>query len=489
MKVQNAAAKAKVDTKAFCDQGAETFKVGSELALKAEISNDFFVRTTDEQHEDGVRYAWSTLNERAYIYTSKHEGWYSVSDETFYPSSAVHLVIEPTSGRKMMASIETGKEVEWSSEVNYKFRLSELGPKLLEFYESNPQFVIPHYRMRDIVNQVRNGLEDLSISRPTSRLQWGIPVPEDDSQTMYVWLDALLNYATKAGYPWPPAAQNNNTMWPADCHVIGKDIIRFHAIYWPAFLIALEMPLPKTILTHAHWTIGHEKMAKSTGNVVNPFFAMDRFDPDTIRFYLAHDGGISNDANYDNSYISQRYEIELRNNLGGLASRILRTKSWSARKSIEMNAAGELEPWLGTYAKQRDFLGDTLRRVTEHMEKMDASAAVKEALGLVHETNAFLQQAQPWTDDPERLSTIEDAPHRVQRTVFLCAETLRFAAIMLQPFLPNYMATLFEMLGVASDKRTIAHAIVGADADYGQSTIRLGRGEDGALFPSLLVRD
>ena len=173
------------------------------------------------------------LEQDGWIYESKHEGWYSVSDETFYPEGQVQLIVDPPTGRKIMVSVETGKEVEWSSERNYRFRLSEFKDKLLEFYAKNPDFIVPKTRMDDVIREVSAGLEDLSISRPVERLQWGIRVPSDSSQTIYVWLDALLNYATAVGYPFQPGSEGEGG-WPADLHVIGKDIIRFHCIYWPA---------------------------------------------------------------------------------------------------------------------------------------------------------------------------------------------------------------------------------------------------------------
>ena len=261
------------------------------------------------------------LRERGYIYTAKHEGWYSVSDETFYPQSAVQLIREPSSGRKIMTSMETGKEVEWTSEVNYHFRMSVFRDQLLQFFSENPEWITPPSRMAEVVKAVEDGLEDLSISRPAERLTWGVRVPDDSSQTIYVWLDALLNYITAAGYPWAPPSpegsgssqpqqqQKTGTMWPADVQVIGKDIVRFHAIYWPTILLALDLPLPRRLLTHAHWTLGRAKMSKSVGNVVNPFFAIDRFGVDVMRFYLAHDGGIQHDSDYSNFHIIERYVI------------------------------------------------------------------------------------------------------------------------------------------------------------------------------------
>ena len=189
--------------------------------------------------------------------------------------------------------------------------------------------------MKDVQNEIMNGLQDLSISRPLERLSWGIPVPDDATQTIYVWLDALINYLTKANYPFQIPGQENAAGWPADCHVIGKDIVRFHCIYWPAFLMALDLPLPKQIFTHAHWTLGTNKMSKSTGMVVNPFFAINRFGVDCMRYYLALEGGIRDDSSYDNSFIIARYKSGLQSGLGNLVSRVTRGKGWDVRRAVK----------------------------------------------------------------------------------------------------------------------------------------------------------
>jgi methionyl-tRNA synthetase len=198
--------------------------------------------------------------------------------------------------------------------------------------------------MKEVVQAVESGLEDLSISRPYDRLTWGIRVPEDETQTIYVWLDALVNYITKAGYPWAPGRESAGG-WPADCQVIGKDIVRFHCIYWPAFLMALGLPLPKHILTHAHWTLGGSKMSKSTGRVVDPFHALDRFGPDVMRFYMGHEGGIQNDSSYDNMQIIRLHNKFLNNQLGNLASRVTRNKKWSVRGAVERIGSLPMETW------------------------------------------------------------------------------------------------------------------------------------------------
>jgi methionyl-tRNA synthetase len=383
MKIQQAALRANTEPNEFCDRGAEIFK---DLTVQAGLSNDHFVRTTDSDHKDAVQYAWGRLKERGYIYASKHEGWYCVSDETFYPESAIEKRLDPFTGRTFMASQETGKEVEWTSEPNYHFRLSALRDQLLQFYEENPTFVVPQTRMNDVKKWVKDGLEDLSISRPVSRLNWGIPVPDDETQTIYVWLDALINYITKSGYPWAPGSERNMG-WPADVQVIGKDIVRFHCIYWPAFLLALDIPLPKQILTHAHWTLGHQKMAKSTGNVVSPFFAIERFGVDTMRYYLAHDGGISDDSDYGNQFIVERYKKGLQGGLGNLVSRLTRPKVWSVPKAVKLAATGELCEPNEDAVVQRKIIDELRDATSKSFASLDPGAALHQIMDLVYEVN------------------------------------------------------------------------------------------------------
>jgi methionyl-tRNA synthetase len=381
MKIQRAAIQANTPPKEFCDLTAETFKA---LAKRAGLSNDHFVRTTDEDHKEAVQYFWHMLKEREYIYESKHEGWYCVSDETYYPESAIEKRLDPLTGRTFMASQETGKEVEWTSEANYHFRLSAFKNRLLEFYKDNPGFVVPVSRMNDVVKWVSEGLEDLSISRPVERLTWGIRVPDDETQTIYVWLDALINYITKAGYPWAPG-QEHALGWPADVQVIGKDIVRFHCIYWPAFLLALDIDPPKQILTHAHWTLGHQKMAKSTGNVVNPFFAIDRFGVDAMRYYLAHDGGISDDSDYANHFIVERYKKGLQGGLGNLVSRITRPKIWKVHHAVQAAKDGKLGVMSSRTEEQINMLDELSKKVSANMEDLNAGAALHAIMDVVYE--------------------------------------------------------------------------------------------------------
>ncbi|KAH0379412.1 hypothetical protein KCU92_g8199, partial [Aureobasidium melanogenum] len=498
MKIQQASAKAGSDPKPFCDKGADIFK---NLAARAELSNDHFIRTTDPAHKEAVEYAWHLLNERGYIYQSKHEGWYSVSDETFYPESQVHLVLDPPTGRKVMASIETGKEVEWTSEINYHFRLSAFRDKLLAYYAENPEWITPQAKMKEIVSAVTAGLEDLSISRPSSRLTWGIRVPTDPTQTIYVWLDALINYATAAGYPWAPGSEHTGG-WPADVQIIGKDILRFHCIYWPAFLMALDLPLPKRFLTHAHWTLGKQKMAKSTGNVVNPFFALDRFGTDTMRYYMIHDGGIDNDADYDNIHIIERYKKGLQGGLGNLTARITRGKGWDVKRAIERFSGdyksaspfGQGHAREAAIAEFEQLLVEFPQAVDSRMEALRPNLALKGLMDNIYAANAFLQSQAPWDiaaglkkgELVDNVSSKEDAELQMDYIIFLSTEMLRLAGIMLQPVMPAKAKQLLDMLGVADDRRSFADAQLGADKDYGVSRIPQGKGQAGVLFAPLM---
>ena len=486
MKIQKAAELEGMDTKSFCDLNMQKFQ---HLAERADISYNHFIRTTDPVHKDAVEHFWNELNHNGYIYESKHEGWYSVSDETFFPQSQVHLILDPRTGRKHMASMETGREVEWTSETNYHFRLSNFRDRLLKHLDDNPDFIVPAPRQSLIRKELESGLQDLSISRPVSRLKWGIRVPGDDSQTIYVWLDALINYLTYTGYPFKPGREHK-TLWPPKCQVIGKDIIKFHCIYWPAFLMALDIPLPKQFLTHAFWTMNKEKMSKSVGNVVNPFYAIDRFGTDIMRYYMAYDGGIVDDADYENAYIIDRYKKGLQGGLGNLASRVVRGKKWSVRKSVQM--AENSPSFLGTKpvehrleARVRRQMDQTGPGAALFMEELNPRKALQGIMDLVFETNRYIQHAQPW--ELVKSESSKDQA-RVPVIIFTCSEAVRIAAILLQPFMPTKMKQCLDMLGVEEAKRTFEYATYNADFTYGEPLVDIGSaGSEGTLFPPLIA--
>ena len=472
MKIQGAAAKAGQDVRAFCDEMQQPFRM---LAKEAHIDWDHFIRTSDPDHRFAVQHFWLMLQQRGMIYLKKHEGWYSVSDETFYPEKSVQWALDPATGRKFMASKETGKEVEWTSEKNYHFRMSELRPRLLDFYRQNPSFIIPENRMRDVVQEVESELQDLSISRPRNRLSWGIPVPDDDTQTIYVWVDALINYLTKANYPFQIPGTEDAAGWPADCHVIGKDIVRFHCIYWPALLLALDLPLPKRVLTHAHWTLGKKKMSKSTGMVVNPFFAISRFGVDCMRWYLILDGGIKDDAAYDNSFIIDKYKKGLQGGLGNLVSRITCGKGWDVRKAVQEKRSSSTEDLDRQF---RSCLERLPPSIFEDMEKPNPGDALAKVMNVVYDTNVYLQHTSPWD-----LKNPKDQD-RLNEVIYLCAESIRICGILLQPFMPEKMSKLLDMLGVAENCRLYANTTFGSDEDYGLPNFSL-EGQNRVLFPGV----
>jgi len=406
MKVQRSAAIEEIAPKEFCDETSAKFE---KLAKKANIDYDRFIRTTDQDHVQAVEHFWFLLRERGLVYECKHEGWYCVSDECFYPESEIEKQQDPFTGEVFMASKETGNKVEWTEEMNYHFRMTALKDKLLEFYERHPKWVVPATRMNHVVDWVKNNLEDLSISRPVGRLTWGIRVPDDSSQTIYVWVDALINYITKAGFPaWTPGREFEGG-WPADVHVIGKDILRFHCVYWPALLLALDLPLPKQILSHSHWTMDRKKMSKSIGNVVNPTFAMDRWGVDTMRFYMIHDGGIANDSDYSNFMISERYKKLLKSGLGNLTSRVARPKSWSVREAIQagsVSGPSGIEPTGNesmdrAFAIQLSVITEVGRVVADHMRKLNPSTALQQIMKTVSEVGGTLSLRYKTIADPD----------------------------------------------------------------------------------------
>jgi methionyl-tRNA synthetase len=357
MKIQQAASLADMEPKLFCDENAEKFE---ELAQLSRVDYDRFIRTTDRDHVQAVEHFWFMLQERGLIYETKHEGWYSVSDECFYPESQLVKHQDPFTGVVYMASAETKNKVEWVEEKNYVFRMTALKDRLLDFYEKNPGWIEPAYRMNEVVDWVKNHLEDLSISRPVQRLSWGIRVPGDPSQTIYVWVDALINYLTAAGFPGRAPEESHKGGWPADLHIVGKDILRFHCVYWPALLMAVDLPLPKKVLVHSHWTLNKRKMSKSVGNVVNPLYAINRWGIDTMRFYLLSEGGIADDADYSNSTLVVKYKKYLQWGLGNLLGRLTRPKVWNVRTIVENR--------FNTEAASRPEISQQLRRATAEFE-------------------------------------------------------------------------------------------------------------------------
>ncbi|MGI9498794.1 MAG: methionine--tRNA ligase, partial [Geminicoccaceae bacterium] len=305
-KVEKAAEGRGIAPQAFTDELSERFR---ELAGHMGVSNDDFIRTTEERHKRGVQALWRKLVDAGDIYLGGYAGWYAVRDEAFYTES------ELVDGKA-----PTGAPVEWVEEPSYFFRLSAWEEKLLSFYEENPDFIAPQSRRNEVISFVKGGLQDLSISRTS--FSWGIPVPDDPDHVVYVWLDALTNYMTALGYPDEDAA-NYKKFWPADVHVIGKDILRFHAIFWPAFLLAADLQPPKRVFAHGWWTIEGEKMSKSLNNALDPYELIETYGLDQLRYFLLREVPFGNDGDFSRTAMVNRINSDLANDYGNLCQRVL----------------------------------------------------------------------------------------------------------------------------------------------------------------------
>ncbi|ORY96367.1 tRNA synthetases class I (M)-domain-containing protein [Syncephalastrum racemosum] len=451
----------------FCDKVSDSFK---RLCDTADISYTTFMRTTEPRHAKAVSELWKTLEKKGYLYKGKHEGWYAVSDEAFYTDSQVTKVKDESTGRQLTIANESGQVVEWTVEENYKFKLSAFQDRLLQWIDDNPKAIVPENRRNEVVSWIKQGLGDLSVSRLRSRLDWGIQVPGDADHTIYVWLDALTNYMTAAGYPWRSKEDMDKSYWPANVHIVGKDIIRFHAIYWPAFLMAAGLPLPKQILAHAHWTMGKMKMSKSRGNVADPFELMDTYGPDAVRYYLVRDGGLADDADYSEEMIMRRYRKELAGQLGNLVMR-------STSSTLNPAAVAPGKP-AGTINPADQSLHEKLVQLPsifeDAFENREFNRALTSITDMLAEANKHFSDNAPW----ELVSKGESEQQRLDTVLYYAIESCRIAGTLLQPVMPNKMNALLNRLGAPADKRTLEHTRL-------WETARPLGEDSAALFPKI----
>jgi methionyl-tRNA synthetase len=433
-KVEKSAKNAGIPPQAFVDEVSEHFR---EMAQVLNISNDDFIRTTEPRHTKAAQAIWQRLEAAGDIYLGSYAGWYSVRDEAFYQES------ELVNGKA-----PTGADVEWVEEPSYFFRLSKYEQPLLDFYAQNQDFILPESRRNEITSFVKGGLKDLSISRTT--FTWGIPVPGADKHIMYVWLDALTNYMTATGYP-DETCESYRQFWPANLHMVGKDIIRFHTVYWPAFLMSAKLPLPKRVFAHGWWTIEGEKMSKSLGNVVSPGHLVEKYGLDPTRYFLLREVPFGSDGNFSRQSMGERINADLANNIGNLAQRSL--------SMIAKNCEAKV-PDAGSFAERpqdRALLDkvqitrpDSLADAHEKMERCKFGEVIADIIAMSSAANEYIDREAPWTQRKEN-------PDAMRRTLYTLAESIRCIALMLQPFVPDSAGKLLDQLAVPADQRRFIH--------------------------------
>ncbi len=427
-KVEKAAENKGLNPQSFTDEVSETFKSLSNLL---NLSNNDFIRTTEERHKKGVLALWNKLLEKGYIYLGNYAGWYSVRDETFY------LEKDLIDGKA-----PTGAPVEWVEEPSYFFALSKFQDKLLEFYEKNPGFIYPESRFNEVINFVKSGLTDLSVSR--NSFKWGVQIPQNPDHVIYVWLDALTNYISALGYP--ETKDNFAKFWPADVHIVGKDILRFHAIYWPAFLMAADIELPKKIVAHGWWTINGEKMSKSLGNVVSPKELVEQFGLDQTRYFLMREVTFGADGNFSKEQMQIRLNSELANNIGNLAQRTLAFIQKNADAQVPQVNINELY-------SQEELLFSLENKVAEYMSSMVSykfSHALDVVIDISTKINVYINEKEPWA----LRKTDTEAMNKV---LYVILENIRYISILLIPFMPEAMDKMLDQISVSLEERSFAN--------------------------------
>jgi methionyl-tRNA synthetase len=433
-KVEKSAKLAGIPPQAFVDEVSEHFRV---MASELGLTNDDFIRTTEPRHIRAAQAIWKALEEAGDIYLGSYSGWYSVRDEAFYQESEL-----------VEGKAPTGADVEWVEEPSYFFRLSKYQQPLLDFYKANPQFILPESRRNEILRFVEGGLKDLSVSRTT--FGWGVKVPGDEKHIMYVWLDALTNYLTAAGYPDENSAQYH-TFWPASLHMVGKDIVRFHAVYWPAFLMSAKLPLPKRVFAHGWWTIEGEKMSKSLGNVVAPSHLVEKYGLDQTRYFLLREVPFGSDGNFSRQGMIDRINSDLANNIGNLAQRTL--------SMIAKNADAKVPDPVPAGPRPQDKALLELVQVTkptslddarEQMQTCRFHEVLQAIISMASAANEYVDREAPWTQRKEN-------PIAMQATLYTLAEVLRCIGIMLQPFMPASADALLNQLAVPTHARSFTH--------------------------------
>jgi methionyl-tRNA synthetase len=420
------------------------------------ISNDDFIRTTEPRHQRGVRKIMDRIAAAGDIYKGEYEGWYSPGEEAFVPDSQVSDGIDTA----------TGYAVERLAEPSYFFRLSAFQDRLLQWYRSNPDCILPRTRYNEVVSFVESGLRDLSISRAS--LSWGVPFPGDEEHVVYVWLDALTNYISALGFG-SDDEELYRDYWPADVHLVGKDILRFHCVYWPAFLMSADLPLPRTVFGHGWWMRDEAKMSKSIGNVVRPDYLMDRFGPDSLRYFLVREMAFGQDSSFSDEAFLERFNADLANALGNTASRTV--------SMVGRYLDGRV-PRPSSEGPVPDAAAKAVVAYHRKMEAMEPHRALESVWQLLATINGFIQERQPWA----LAKAGGSARAELESTLYAALEGLRITSLLIEPAMPTIAETLRAQLGATGVAADLTEA-----TDWGLLTADAALGDSKPLFPRVDV--
>tara|TARA_Y100000389_G_scaffold65198_1_gene61277 strand:- start:1940 stop:3481 length:1542 start_codon:yes stop_codon:yes gene_type:complete len=431
LKIQRAAEKRDLDTLKFCDEISKTFR---DLSKILNLSNTDFIRTTEERHKKSVQNLWNILLKNDDIYLSKYSGWYSVSDEAFYAEDEIEEINE-----KKIA-ISSKSPVEWVDEESYFFKLSKWEKPLLDYYKKNPDFLSPKSRRNEVISFVNSGLKDLSISRKS--FSWGIPVPNNKEHVIYVWLDALTNYISALNYP-NIDDHKFKAFWPASIHLIGKDILRFHAIYWPAFLLSAKLPLPKKIFGHGWILSGDEKMSKSKGNILDPIKIIDQYGLDPLRYYLIKEVSFGNDGNISQERLEDCINSDLANNFGNLCQRV----TAFALKNCNGKIPSKID-FKDDDLKILDNFKDNLNLIRNKIDNQDINFYIDFIVNSLFDANKYFNDQEPWKkkEDTLRLNTI----------VYTSLEIVRKICFMLYPIIPQSSLKALKIFSISEQEIKIS---------------------------------
>ena len=431
LKIQREAEKNKKDPKVFCDDLSLSFK---DLTKILHLSNNDFIRTTEKRHFKSVQEIWQRLENSGDIYLDKYRGWYSVSDEAYYDEDE----ITEENGKKI--SISSGSTVDWVEEESYFFKLSAWSNKLLELYRSNDDFILPTSRKNEVIKFVEKGLKDLSVSRTS--FSWGIPVPKNKKHVIYVWLDALTNYISALNFP-NEKDQNFQKFWPASVHIIGKDILRFHAIYWPAFLLAAKLPVPKRVFGHGWILSDDKKMSKSLGNILDPIEIIKDYGVDQLRYYLVKEVSLGNDGSVSMQNLTNCINNDLANNYGNLCQRVFSfIKKNCSNKIPKPNKLDEIDE------KFLNKLKNNTSNLITLMNKQNLNEFIKIVVSYSFDANKYFNDAEPWAkkkDDPERMESI----------LFVVCEQIKNISILLSPIIPVATEKVLKIMNLNIKKLSL----------------------------------